>query len=285
MMFRVLVVISFISLGHGTESIHVSHSLPGRSSVQITHNFRSSLISENNHENPSFTSSQTPPVVSSHSSPFHPSHSVEKKYSPFNPRFAVERNEISDEEWESELLQSFHESGIVPNVLQSAPKFLINVNFGNYECVHMGTELRAEDSAYPPTSLTFPVSSKHNNNQTLHTLVMLDLDNHNWLHWMLVNIPGTNYKKGTDITDYIGPTPTDSFSHRYILLIMKQNGPLHTGYLRREQGGGICDNFNRGSFDLYKFRSTYGLSEPIAANYFRVRYNQFIDSIIQFCRS
>ncbi|CAB4069114.1 unnamed protein product [Lepeophtheirus salmonis] len=167
------------------------------------------LISENNHENPSFTSSQTPPVVSSHSSPFHPSHSVEKKYSPFNPRFAVERNEISDEEWESELLQSFHESGIVPNVLQSAPKFLINVNFGNYECVHMGTELRAEDSAYPPTSLTFPVSSKHNNNQTLHTLVMLDLDNHNWLHWMLVNIPGTNYKKGTDITDYIGPTPTD----------------------------------------------------------------------------
>ena len=59
-----------------------------------------------------------------HQSPFHPNHKGDKPRSPFDPRFRVHREEVSDAEWSDIITESFTESGLIPRVLRSAPSGL-----------------------------------------------------------------------------------------------------------------------------------------------------------------
>ena len=69
----------------------------------------------------------------------------------------VAREEISDEEWQAEISESFASSGLIPSVIPNAPHSgLVNINFGTHNCVHMGTELEAETSAYEPSAVSYP---------------------------------------------------------------------------------------------------------------------------------
>lgn len=69
----------------------------------------------------------------------------------------------------------------------------------------------------------------------LYTLFMLDPDApskqspraRNWLHWLVVNVPGNDLKSGTLIVDYNPPTPPeDSGRHRYIFVVLQQQGRI-----------------------------------------------------------
>ena len=65
----------------------------------------------------------------------------------FVPRswfFQISRLEVSDEEWQAELAESFAESGLLNSensILTQVPRGLVNINFDTHACVHMGKML------------------------------------------------------------------------------------------------------------------------------------------------
>ena len=107
----------------------------------------------------------------------------------------VSRIEASDDEWKEQLEEELQDSGLLDaqgRILRQVPKGLVNLNYDIHVCVHMGTELTPEESAYPPTAISFPGDGDSANK--LHTLVMLDINMNNKLHWMVINIPGPKGK-------------------------------------------------------------------------------------------
>ena len=58
--------------------------------------------------------------------------------------FQISRLEVSDEEWQAELAESFAESGLLNSensILTQVPRGLVNINFDTHACVHMGKML------------------------------------------------------------------------------------------------------------------------------------------------
>jgi len=143
-------------------------------------------------------------------------------FHPWNPRFQVKRLEATDEEWEEQLKEVFEESGLLGGqILRVVPKGLVNLNYDIHTCVHMGTEITPEESAYPPTAISYPGEGA--SEDKFHTLVLLDADLNEKLHWMVINIPGAKVHEGQIITAYSGPNPAaGSGLHRYITLVMEQ---------------------------------------------------------------
>lgn len=231
------------------------------------------------------------------------------KYDPFNPRYPVGREEVSDEEWEAEMHEDFETSGLLHTrgkrgILSKVPKGLVNINFGTHTCVHMGTELKSSESAYAPTAISYPIEEEL---AKLHTVLMVDLDHestkgqnsietsdkdlkpsHMYLHWMVINIPGSKVDDGQTITSYKGPAPKPgSGVHRYVIVAYEQKSDTP---LRIDHGAAPfrtsfpCQESGRLYFDLENFRSKYNMSEhPVAANYFQVQYDEFVDNIDQSC--
>jgi len=232
------------------------------------------------------------------------------RYDPFNPRYAVGRLEVSDDEWEAEMQEDFESSGLLHTrgrrgIMSKVPKGLVNLNFGTHTCVHMGTELKSSESAYAPTALSYPIRGVET--ARLHTVVMVDLDHegtkgqnnieandkdlktsHMYLHWMVINIPGSKIDEGQTITSYKGPAPKPgSGVHRYVIVAYEQKSDTP---MRIDHGQAPfrttfpCQEGGRLYFDLDDFRSRYNMSEhPVAANYFQVQYDEFVDNIDQSC--
>ena len=205
-----------------------------------------------------------------------------KKFHPFDPRFSVAREEASDEEWKAEILDSFASSGLIPSVLPKAPDGLVNINFGTHNCVHMGTKLQSETSAYEPTAVSFPADKSKT-----YSLVMMDIDEQvgRRLHWMVVNIPGAKVADGDVIAEYDAPAPTMiGKPHRYVFIAYEQTrGKIDPGRLRAFVSK-ACQNRGRTNFDLNRFKKAFNLNEDAtAANYFTVESDEFAKSIAEYC--
>lgn len=197
--------------------------------------------------------------------------------------FQIPRVEASDEEWEEQLTELFEESGLLGGqVLNRAPKGLINLNYDIHVCVHLGTELRPEDSAYPPSALSYPGEGE--SAKKLHTLVMIDTSMDNKLHWMVVNIPGAKVNQGHVVAAYAGPNPAPgSGLHTYAMIVMEQSSEILPDSMQQFKSESSCEQANRSNFDVQAFRKAYALSEPVAANYFTEQYGEFVDNINSHC--
>ncbi len=196
---------------------------------------------------------------------------------------------MSDSEWRDIILTSFSESGLIPDVISAAPPGLVNINFGTHNCVHMGTQIETEISAYEPSAVSWP-AEEHKR----YALVMLDVDNGFLVHWMMVNIPGTDWDgdEADTVAEYNSPTPmAGDGPHRYFFLVFEQTedggATLDTAsaavarYVSR-----ACEYGGRTGFHLPTFRRDLGLDgadQVVAANYFTVEYDHFVDSIVGFC--
>lgn len=261
-----------------------SHKLPGNSFMSVHRVFQVPVSQAVQRQPKHFRQQQQ--------SPFHPQHRAQTdNFNPFNPRFAIPRVEATDEEWEAELEELFVGSGLLDSkggaLLKQVPKGLVNLNYGIHTCVHMGTELEAEESAYPPTALSYPSSTNSNrtDEKVLHTVVMVDLERSNFLHWMVTNVPGARIDMGHVVTAYKGPNPQQGTgTHRYAVIAMEQKKPLFSSdYLQQFQAKTSCHLEGRNSFDLETFKANQQLNEPVAANYFRVQYDPFVDNINGHC--
>jgi len=222
-------------------------------------------------------------MENNHSSPGSPllrQGKSQEKFTPFSPRYAISRLEVSDEEWQAELAESFAESGLLNSensILTQVPRGLVNINFDTHACVHMGTHLKVSTCAERPTQVSYPLAGDPSSNQ-LHTLVMLDIDSEEgpYLHWMVDNIPGSKVEKGHTVAQYVTPHPplVSENPHRYMVVVMEQNGgETAVGADDAYNGAGPCQDTGRQSFNLQELRNKYNLGEVIAANYFQVDFD------------
>jgi phosphatidylethanolamine-binding protein (PEBP) family uncharacterized protein len=101
-----------------------------------------------------------------------------------------------------------------------------------------------------------------------YTLLMVDPDSpdpanpmyREWVHWMMVNIPGNDLNQGQEVLPYQSPTPARG-THRYIFYLYDQGGKrisLNLTYARQ--------SFNRA---LFLWQNGL-LQTPVASNYFTV---------------
>lgn len=201
-------------------------------------------------------------------------------FHPWNPRFQIQRIEADEGEWKELLTEVFEESGLLgTDLLRQVPNGLVNLNYDIHICVHMGTSITPEESAYPPTAISYP--GEGSSADKLHTLVLLDAES-NKLHWMVVNIPGAKVHLGQVIATYAGPNPAQGTGlHRYIVLVMEQESLLSQESLLPYKSESSCEN--RDNFAFQEFRSVLNLSEPVAANYFTQEYNSFVDNLNGHC--
>lgn len=95
-------------------------------------------------------------------------------------------------------MESFTEFGVIPDVLNKAPDQILQIDYGNLS-VNRGNELRPSQVAVEPSNISWEADPNK-----LYTLVFVDPDAlsksfHIFravLHWLVINIPGTDLTKG-----------------------------------------------------------------------------------------
>lgn len=131
--------------------------------------------------------------------------------------------------------------------------------------VDLGSEIALEQVQQEP-EITFEPQS-----EVKYTLIMVDPDAPSrgkpvakeWLHWLVVDIPGSDIKAGKVLTAFnpSGP-PAKSGLHRYVFLLFKQSSSLDN----------LKPITNRRGFKVAKFVKDNGLATaPEAANFYKTQ--------------
>ncbi|CAI7839385.1 unnamed protein product, partial [Closterium sp. NIES-53] len=156
---------------------------------------------------------------------------------------------------------------VIGDVLDDfVPSLDIKVKYGDRE-VRNGDELTPSEAAEAPY---VELAGRHENGD-LYTLVMSDPDAPSpdnpvaaeWLHWLVVNIPGAttlpHSSAGDLVTAYKGPSPPTGV-HRYVLSLFRQPHRLTTDAPAAVKG-----------FKTRQFAQQFGLGTPVTALFFRAR--------------
>jgi len=165
--------------------------------------------------------------------------------------------------------------GVVPELISKFPEKYIHLSFDKKE-IHAGEELT------PTQVKSAPEVSYENSAKVYYTLLMVDPDAPSrqnntlkWVkHWLVVNIPGDNVAKGTPYAEYLGSGPPKGTGlHRYFFFLYQQREKLEFN----EPKSGALSRDHRLKFNVKSFVQKYGLGEPIAANYFKAQWDQYVD--------
>lgn len=164
------------------------------------------------------------------------------------------------------------------------PENQIQITYQNQISIQkIGQVVKAEQVQEPP-HLYFRADP-----EKLYTVIMFDPDapsratapiGKNWLHWVVVNIPGSNIEVGETTVTYVGAgPPKDTGLHRYVFLAFEQNKSVkwpRFDWLQKTHE-------NREKWDLNEFINTFGkdLADdlPVAAGCFRSEWDECVPSL------
>ncbi|KAH8410498.1 hypothetical protein KR215_009963 [Drosophila sulfurigaster] len=169
---------------------------------------------------------------------------------------------------------------VIPDVLKEPPKELLKLSFDN--------ELEIEEGkVYTPTELKFPPKLEWNADPgTFYTIVMLSPDAptrenpiyRSWLHWLVVNVPGTDVAKGQAISEYYGPLPPkDSGLCRYVVLVYQQAEKLDI----EEKKMDLKNAEDHSNFDVERFTQKYDMNDPLAGNVFQSKWDDYVPELMK----
>lgn len=162
--------------------------------------------------------------------------------------------------------------GIVPEILNSLPKSLINVNYGNGKDVHLGVQLTPSEVQEEPKVKWEAAADK------FYTLLMIDPDapSRSWpflgqvMHWMVANVKDCDLTTGELFAAYGGAgPPIGTGFHRYIFLVFEHSEKID--YTEKHSAKG--SRKNRMRFSLQKFMEKYKFESAFAWNYFNAKWN------------
>lgn len=113
-----------------------------------------------------------------------------------------------------------------------------------------------------------------------HTLIEIDLDGSagNFLHWMIVNIPGSNLAKGEIKVPYISSSPPAGTGvHRYVWVLYTQpKGFQDFSSFPTSPMNPLACLGNRFDFKLDEFVKEFNLEE-CKVNFVKVKHDSFVD--------
>ncbi|XP_054165816.1 protein D2-like [Oppia nitens] len=167
-------------------------------------------------------------------------------------------------------LTAFLSSDIVPDALNTCPKSAAKVIFPTGVSAQLGNIVIPHRVREQPT-ITWNASD-----DSLYTLGMMDMDVYSRkfhifrqeLHWIVMNIPGTNVSAGDLVREFLPSLPIFGGGyHRYLFVIYKQAGRVKAP----ELDSCIISSF---AFDWSEFVSKYQLGDPIAANFYYAKWEQ-----------
>lgn len=170
---------------------------------------------------------------------------------------------------------------IVPDILDSMPYVeFLEISYENNVTVDKGRELT-------PTQVKSEPKINFTANPTAwYTICMVDPDApsrkeptfREILHWMVVNIPGSNVTAGEVIAGYRGSgAPKGTGLHRYVFFVYKQSDKLTFDEPRVSS----TSRKNRLNFSLKKFAKKYNLEHPIAFNAFQAQWDEYVPILQQ----
>lgn len=170
----------------------------------------------------------------------------------------------------TKLAKQWEEHELVPEVVSSAPANSVQITYRSGATVKQGNKLSASKVKEAPKKLSWPTKR-----DIYYTVVMIDPDapdpsdatESQMLHWLVVDIPGTNVKKGQTFMEYSGPMKKGKGIHRYVTLVYEQPkkfsfDPSYKSYLS-----------SREKFDVTQAASWFELGKPIAGNFFKSQAN------------
>ncbi|KAG8193746.1 hypothetical protein JTE90_005044 [Oedothorax gibbosus] len=166
--------------------------------------------------------------------------------------------------------KNYAEDHIVPDIIPNIPKEELKVTYGvSNVFVQCRSEVIQNTTLYQPT-LEYSASGN-----SIYTLVMIDPDAPDpqrpvfaqYLHWEVMNIPGTQVGAGKTVFPYMPPSPPPySNAHRYLLLVFQQ--PFYI-YDSKENGAKGRSNFN-----VIQLEQEFQLGTPIAGMFFYVKHER-----------
>ena len=105
------------------------------------------------------------------------------------------------------------------------------------------------------------------------------------LNWLVTNIPGSDIQNGQTIAEYQPPAPWDSYApSQYVAVALLQSAVINKRSLEKYEAK-LCEYAPRTNFDLMQFMTNYGLEMIVAANYFVVTRDTYVESIESYCSS
>ncbi|XP_039752315.1 protein D1-like [Pararge aegeria] len=177
---------------------------------------------------------------------------------------------------ESMVAQAFQNDKIVSKVVLNPPSELISVTYPGVS-IYLGTTVQ------PLQTLAQPVVSYEGDDNELYTLMFFGPDLPpsvnvpltQFLHWLVVNIPGRDISKGDTISSYFPPTPYPG-GFPYIFILYKQDGMLNTTEIPD-----MSFILRRPNFSPMEFAEKYNLNGPIAGNFMHESYLSVIPEVLQ----
>lgn len=169
--------------------------------------------------------------------------------------------------------------GVVPDVVDVSPTEAVHVSYDSGVNVNQGNELTPTQVKNEPIKVNWLAEEGSN-----YTLCMTDPDapsraepsKREVLHWLVVNIPGNEIKKGEILAEYIGSgAPKGTGLHRYVFLVYQQPGVLTCDEPRisnRSREGRI-------NFSIRNFAVKYNLGQPVAGNLFQAQYDDYVPKL------
>ncbi|XP_055380936.1 protein D3-like [Condylostylus longicornis] len=175
-----------------------------------------------------------------------------------------------------EVDKVFVENEIVPDVIDVAPKEIVEVSYPSGAKVNLGKELT------PTQVKDIPEVKWRSESDALYTLLMTDPDAptrsnatfREVRHWLVVNIPGNDISKGNTLFEYIGSgPPKDTGLHRYVFLVFKQKKAIETDNLP------VTSNKSREGRLKSKARELiekFELQDVIAGNFYQAQFDDYV---------
>ncbi|XP_064079500.1 protein D3-like [Macrobrachium nipponense] len=198
---------------------------------------------------------------------------------------AIESGRMAEQQQISRLMTE----EIVPDVVDELPSNCVKVKYGSRE-VSCGNVLTPTQVFEEPTEICWPADTSN-----LYTLCMTDPDApsrqnpimREFLHWLVVNIPGVNFQKetlATVSTDMVylayqqpGKISCDEPKMQQ-LRINSSESPLFTEAEGKVASGRRSKLFflsveNRRQFSIRNFAAKYKL-KPVAGNFYQAEYDE-----------
>ncbi|XP_050515957.1 protein D3-like isoform X2 [Diabrotica virgifera virgifera] len=173
-----------------------------------------------------------------------------------------------------EVNKAFKINKVYPDVVSAVPDKLLHVTYKADNKVELGNELT------PTQVIEQPKVTYEGDNNCFYTLIFTDPDApsrynpiyREYIHWLVVNIPGSKIFQGETISDYVGSAPLKgSGLHRYVFLLYKQPEKLKFDEPKHSPTDG-----NRGNFNIENFAKKYKLGNPIAGNFYQAMWDDSV---------